>query len=87
MLAAARLVRLAQEFESDIRIHFRSRRADARSILSLLLLSATRNTPLEIEADGKDEEQAIAAIEKFFRANIEDLKRVNAGWSLRHRPV
>lgn len=66
MLTAARLVRLAQRFHSSIRLRLGTRMADARSILSLMLLSASLGTSLDIEAAGKDEHEAVAAVEDFF---------------------
>ena len=66
MLTAARLVRLAQRFHSSIRLRLGTRIADARSILSLMLLSATLGTSLDIEAAGNDEHEAVQAVEEFF---------------------
>lgn len=66
MLTAARLVRLAQRFHSSIRLRLGTRMADARSILSLMLLSATLGTSLDIEAAGNDEHEAVRAVEEFF---------------------
>lgn len=63
---AARLVRLASKFRSEIRVRFGSRLADARSILSILLLSAGLGSSLDIEALGADEHDAIAAVEALF---------------------
>jgi phosphocarrier protein HPr len=63
--AAARLVRLAAGFSSQVQIsHCDSNRpvADAKSIFGVLLLAATQNTRLEVVADGSDEEAAIAAV-------------------------
>jgi phosphotransferase system HPr (HPr) family protein len=40
--------------------------ADAKSILSILMLAATHGTQLSARAEGSDEEAAISAIEKLF---------------------
>ena len=40
--------------------------ADARSIISLLLLCATVGTLIDIEVHGEDEDAAISAIEQLF---------------------
>lgn len=66
MLTAARLVSLAQRYRSSIRLRLGTRIADARSILNLLLLSATLGTSLDIEAAGADEHEAVQALEDFF---------------------
>ena len=62
--AAARLVRAASAFRSDVRIERadRSASADAKSILSVLMLAAARGTELRVVADGGDEREALAAV-------------------------
>lgn len=66
--AAAKVVRLANEFESAITIMRpnRGRTADARSILSILELGAKQGSNLTIEAKGPDQEQAIQALQKLI---------------------
>jgi len=66
--AAARLVRLVSGFHSRVEL---SRvdsglSADAKSILSVLMLAASRGTELRASADGADEEAAISAIDQLF---------------------
>ncbi len=66
--AAAQLVRLAGQFKSEVKLKHSDNNvvADAKSILSVLTLAAACGTLLKIEADGADEEKAIAAIEELF---------------------
>lgn len=66
--AAAKVVRLANQFESTIVIvrPNRGRRADARSILSILELGAKQGSNLTIEAVGPDEEMAIESLRTLF---------------------
>ena len=68
--AAAKLVQLSTKFESNIVL---SRpdvsallQADARSILSILLLSAGYGSTVSVRADGVDEEQAIESICEYL---------------------
>jgi phosphotransferase system HPr (HPr) family protein len=70
MLTAARVVRLAQRFHSSIRLRLGTRIADARSILGVMLLSATLGTALDIEAAGNDECEAVRALEELFTSPI-----------------
>jgi phosphotransferase system HPr (HPr) family protein len=63
---ATRLVRIAQSFQSNVTLKCGAAIADARSVLSILLLCAAMGAVLEIEAAGDDEQQAIAAIESVF---------------------
>lgn len=62
--AAAKLVRAAGAFRSHIRLERAdgSATADAKSILSVLMLAAARGTELKVVAEGADEEQAIEAV-------------------------
>ena len=66
--AAAKLVRVASAFQSQVQL----RRfegdvtADAKSILSVLMLAAGRGTELQASAVGVDEEAAMDAIERLF---------------------
>jgi phosphocarrier protein len=63
--AAARLVRLAGGFSSEVRLarcDARQRDVDAKSIFGLLLLAATQHTPLELVTEGSDEVAALEAV-------------------------
>ena len=63
---ATSLVKLARNFRSTILIKTRERAADAKSILSVLLLCAAMGTLLEVEVAGEDESTAALAIEQLF---------------------
>ena len=63
--AAARVVRAAAGFQSDIRLartDARQRSVDAKSIFGLLLLGATPQTEIEVTAEGDDEMAAAEAL-------------------------
>lgn len=66
--AAAQLVRLASGFRSRIRVHRVDNAvlADAKSILSVLTLAASKGVRLEVEVDGEDEADAIEAVIAIF---------------------
>ena len=70
--AAARLVRTASNFTSQIRLSRTdgSAAADAKSILSVLLLAAARGTELLLMVEGADEEQATAAVCELFECKF-----------------
>lgn len=59
--AASKLAELAAGFASDIRVGH-SKMVDGKSILSLMMLAATKGTILKVTADGEDEAEALAAI-------------------------
>ena len=62
--AAARLVRTASAFRSNVRLERADRgaSADAKSILSVLMLAASRGTALRVVAEGADEGAAVEAV-------------------------
>jgi phosphocarrier protein HPr len=65
---ASRLVHTAQKFASEIRLRFNGNVANARSIMSVLLLCATMGTSLSVEAEGEDEDKAIQAVQQVFES-------------------
>ena len=65
---AGRFVRLAQAFQSDVKVHCKDVIADGRSILSLLSLAAECGTMLALEAEGCDAEDAAAALANLISA-------------------
>jgi phosphocarrier protein HPr len=62
--AAAKLVRTAGAFRSSVRLVRADGggAADAKSILSVLVLAAGRGTELKVTADGADERAALDAV-------------------------
>jgi phosphocarrier protein HPr len=66
--AAAKLVRLASRFSSEIYLSREGARQqiDSKSILGILMLSASRDTRLVVSIDGGDEVEAAEAIRRLF---------------------
>tara|TARA_B100000686_G_scaffold31349_2_gene32340 strand:+ start:162 stop:428 length:267 start_codon:yes stop_codon:yes gene_type:complete len=64
--AAAKIVALTSKFKSKITITNGKKMADAKSIMKILMLAAPKNTALKVNANGKDESQAMDAIESLF---------------------
>lgn len=60
--AAAKLVHTASRFSSSIMIGVDTNMVDAKGIMSIMLLAASKGTILDIEVTGEDEEQAMNAI-------------------------
>ena len=70
--AAARLVRTASAFRSAVRLERadRSATAEAKSILSVLMLAASRGTKLLATAEGADEAEAMSALCGLFASGF-----------------
>jgi phosphotransferase system HPr (HPr) family protein len=66
--AAAQLVKLANNFSSEIRLTRIDNAviADAKSILSVLTLAAGKGVELKLTVEGEDELQAFEAIKDIF---------------------
>lgn len=60
--AATKLSSMAGKFESSIQINANGKQVDAKSIISLMLLAASKGTDIELSINGNDEEQAMSAI-------------------------
>jgi phosphotransferase system HPr (HPr) family protein len=73
--AAAQLVRLAGTFQSEIKLRRTDNSviADAKSILSVLTLAASKGVELEISVEGKDESEAIRRIEDIFNRGFGEI--------------
>jgi phosphocarrier protein HPr len=74
--AAAKLVRVTSSFQSQVLLRRQTSdvTADAKSILSVLMLAANEGTELHVTADGVDEEEAMNAIEQLFAAGFGELE-------------
>ena len=75
--AAAQLVRTANRFQSNVRLERTdgSARADAKSILSVLMLAASRGTALRAVAQGHDEQEAITALSSLFENGFREVRQ------------
>ncbi|MGA2639856.1 MAG: HPr family phosphocarrier protein [Spirochaetia bacterium] len=69
---AALLVKTASSFTSQVFIEKDSERVNGKSIMGVITLGATFNTPLKIIAEGPDESEAVDAIQKLFDNRFEE---------------
>jgi phosphocarrier protein HPr len=69
---AALLVQTASKFKSKILLSKDSETINAKSIMGIITLGATYNTPIKITADGDDEVEAVGAIESLFINKFEE---------------
>jgi phosphocarrier protein len=68
--AAAKVVHTASTFSSDIFIGTELEEVNAKSILGLLTLAATKGTPMAVRADGDDEDEAVRVLVELFEAKF-----------------
>ena len=70
--AAAKLIDLASGFESRIRMYRDGREADAKSIMQVMMLAASKGTDLEVAAQGPDAAEAVTAIERLVTGRFDE---------------
>jgi phosphocarrier protein HPr len=64
--ASAKLTQTASKFTSGVWIARNGRRVNAKSIMGVMMLAAGLGSTVELETDGADEADAMAAVEKLF---------------------
>jgi len=69
---AALLVKTASRFNSQVFIEKDEERVNGKSIMGVITLGATYDTPLKIIANGPDEEAALEAIARLFENKFEE---------------
>ena len=69
---AMSLVDTATGFSSDIKIAKGAQAVDAKSIMQLMMLAATKGTELVVTADGPDAEAAVAAISALVESKFDE---------------
>jgi phosphocarrier protein len=60
--ASTKLTQVASQFESEIWLERNTRRVNAKSIMGVMMLAASKGSKLTIDANGADEAAAIAAL-------------------------
>jgi phosphocarrier protein HPr len=64
--ACERLAQLAGKFQCDISVARNSRTVNAKSIMGLMMLVASKGSVLSLTADGPDEADAVNAVEALI---------------------
>ena len=67
---AALFVQTARQFDGDIRVTHGEKEANAKSILSVLVLGAEHGVVITIRAEGEDADKALAALEALVENNF-----------------
>jgi phosphocarrier protein HPr len=62
---AGAFVRVAKQFQADIKALHNGKEANAKSILSILSLGAEKNASIWIKAEGADAQQALDALSQL----------------------
>ncbi|HLP41748.1 MAG TPA: HPr family phosphocarrier protein [Fibrobacteria bacterium] len=63
---AALIVETATKFKSSVFFHKDGMRANAKSIMNIMLLAAEPGAVIRVETEGADEQDALGAMEALF---------------------
>lgn len=69
-MPVAMLVQVASRYESKIYITEAEKKINAKSIMGMMALGLANGTELSVEAEGKDEAEAVAAMEDFLNGKV-----------------
>lgn len=70
--ASAKFVKLATEFDAEVRVSRDGATVDARSIMGLMMLAAGPGSTIDIEAEGPEAAQAIAALAELVADRFQE---------------
>lgn len=70
--ASAKLTQLAEKFESEVWLTRNGRRVNAKSIMGVMTLAASKGTVVELETIGSDEIQAMEALKALINDYFEE---------------
>ena len=68
--ACARIVNISSRFRSNVSLVVRGRRASARNIVAVMLLTASVGATVRLEVDGPDEAEAMKEIAELFHDGL-----------------
>ncbi|MEK7990590.1 MAG: HPr family phosphocarrier protein [Thiotrichaceae bacterium] len=68
--AAAKLVKLASTFGSEIYLKRKQREVNGKSIMGVMLLAAGKGTEVELSVSGEDEEEAFKKIVELIKSGF-----------------
>ncbi len=60
--ASAKLVSIAGRYISSVEVEFAGQKGDAKSIMSMMMLAASKGSVITIRTDGEDEQAAMQAV-------------------------
>jgi phosphocarrier protein len=70
--AAAKLINTTSRFSCDVRLEKDDREVDGKSIMSVMMLAASRGTELTVKTQGEDQDEALSAIEALINNRFDE---------------
>jgi phosphocarrier protein len=69
---AAKLSKIANEFESTIRVTKDGLEVNGKSIMGIMMLAAAQGNVIQVEAEGPDEKDAIRALSDLIENKFDE---------------
>ncbi|MBE6082877.1 MULTISPECIES: HPr family phosphocarrier protein [Tissierellales] len=69
---ASLFVKEASKFESDVKVMLDGKEFNAKSIMGVLSMGATKGDTLEIKAEGKDEKEAVKSLVDLIKTKFNE---------------
>lgn len=63
---SAQLTQVASSYKSEVWLTRNQRRINAKSIMGVMMLAASKGSELLLEVDGEDEDAALASLTELF---------------------
>jgi len=70
--AASKLVNCASQFESEVFISKAESRVNAKSIMGVMMLAASKGTIVELNIDGSDEQECLVDIVELIKNRFDE---------------
>jgi phosphocarrier protein HPr len=70
--AASKLVNTASQFESDVFIDKQGNKINAKSIMGVMMLAASKGTEILVEVEGDDEQDCFEAVVQLIEDRFEE---------------
>jgi phosphocarrier protein HPr len=64
--ASAKITQLAAQFKCDVNLLRNNRKVNAKSIMGVMMLAASKGAKIEIETSGDDEQAAMDALRRLI---------------------
>ncbi len=68
--AASKLVNLTSQFSSEVMLDKKGNKVNAKSIMGVMMLAASKDTKLELEVEGADEQACRDAIVELISSRF-----------------
>ncbi len=72
---ASALTKLLQSSNSKVTISYRDKTADARSIISILMLAITKNSEIVLTIEGEDADETAKRLTRAFESQFGEIEQ------------